>query len=155
MAQLVIGGFTGSRSSNKLYDRSPGDLASEDDSQDDTSSRSGPNTDTLSTASEPSLTSPLGLSLHSLGSPCSPMQPQPAAHSHDDWTPNSNSFRSTFPGLPLPVTAGLTSGKRLPVGTDPRDLKNPLSVWQLTGKSTPDRSSVIGAGVADGRRFHH
>ena len=51
---------------------------------------------------------------------------------------------------------------RPPVGTDPRDLKNPLSVWQLTGKSTSElpsekmnESAICGGGgdSGGGRRF--
>ena len=107
----------------------------EDDSSQDESSPGSARTDSLSTNSEPSLTSPLSRCIQGLGSPNSPLIP---TQMHpEDW---GFYFRSqTASSLPFPVFSGIrapaSSSPRPPVGTDPRDSKNPLSVWQLTGRS--------------------
>ena len=109
----------------------------DDSSQDDSSPGSG-RTDSLSTNSEPSLTSPLGRCLQGLGSPNSPLIPNHhSVLNPEDW---GLYFRSqTATSLSFPVFAGIrapaSSSPRPPVGNDPRDSKNPLSVWQLTGRS--------------------
>jgi len=141
------------------------------DSGDESSPRSGQTqTDSLDTTSEPSLTSPLGHNLHSLGSPASPhlggSSVAPMA-SLDDWGNyyrSASYHRSSFPVFPLLTSA--SPSPKPPVGNDPRDSKNPLSVWQLTGRSqsrTPlesqhrvnegDVNGICGAQVNGVRRF--
>ncbi|XP_040582396.1 uncharacterized protein [Lepeophtheirus salmonis] len=117
----------------------------EEDSEDGTS-----HPGSLESPSEPSLTSPAGFSsLPSLGSPASIASPlTPGGGAESDWLRFSNgpgAFKPPSMTPPFAAAAAMqhhlaavaavagSMQQRPPVGTDPRDSKNPLSISQLTG----------------------
>lgn len=153
---------------NNLNGLNHSDNSDNDDDHDDEDDNSGPDSKSLGSTSEQSLTSPAGFSsIHSLGSPASIASPSTpsqfeAAVSQADLFRHSSygafkppsgphlnpavssSSNSTFnpqnhilppPGHPGQHHPHAMFGlhHRPPVGTDPRDSKNPLSISQLTG----------------------
>lgn len=130
----------------------------EDDDEDDDEDHS-PDSRSLGSTSEQSLTSPAGFSsLNSLGSPASIASPSTPS-GFEAAVSQADLFRPSIAGLygafkPPPASAASTATSnapayqppahlhpmfhhRPPVGTDPRDSKNPLSISQLTGNFPP------------------
>ena len=130
------------RKFNGQYNQHNSDGEDEEEDDEDQS----PDSRSLGSTSEQSLTSPAGFSsLNSLGSPASiaspstPSQFEAAVSQADLFRP---SIYGAFKPPPGPAASTATSSApayqpqpmfhRPPVGTDPRDSKNPLSISQLT-----------------------
>lgn len=102
-------------------------------------------TESLSPLSEPSLTSPTNYTSTSLSSPALTF---PDCRTTFDW---SCFFQSTFnrPNSAIQSIPPPLLETKQPVGTDPRDTKNPLSIWRLTRRLGAN-SRIMQQSVEDG-----